>query len=173
MSISHQLQGFIHVSQVVRSISEPSTVCGTFFWDVLIIQLIGVPHHIQFSLGQWGSCFLIFEPTKSPCFLIFLKNPSIHHHHFFLAAIIISSHPSIHPFLFFKDQKGIIKLADALQENKSLRVLMLSKNGITAQACNCLNNRGPAIRWGPLGEDSVGKILTQHDQKLQKFYRGH
>ena len=33
-----------------------------------------------------------------------------------------------------EDQKGIIKLADALQENKSLRVLMLSKNGITAQA---------------------------------------
>merc|ERR1711870_201407 len=32
------------------------------------------------------------------------------------------------------DQKGIIKLADALRENRSLRVLMLSKNGITAQA---------------------------------------
>merc|ERR1711920_872343 len=31
------------------------------------------------------------------------------------------------------DQKGVIKLADALRENHSLRVLMLSKNGITAQ----------------------------------------
>ena len=37
-------------------------------------------------------------------------------------------------FTWPQDQKGIIKLADALQENKSLRVLMLSKNGITQQA---------------------------------------
>lgn len=32
------------------------------------------------------------------------------------------------------DQKGIIELANALRENRSLRVLMLSKNGITHQA---------------------------------------
>merc|ERR1712187_862555 len=32
------------------------------------------------------------------------------------------------------DQKGIIELANALRENQSLRVLMLSKNGINAQA---------------------------------------
>merc|ERR1712187_102839 len=31
-------------------------------------------------------------------------------------------------------QKGIIELANALLENKTLSVLMLSKNGITAQA---------------------------------------
>merc|ERR1712048_1119373 len=32
------------------------------------------------------------------------------------------------------DQKGIIKLAEALHDNQALRVLMLSKNSITAQA---------------------------------------
>merc|ERR1712187_58057 len=32
------------------------------------------------------------------------------------------------------DQKGIIKLAEALHENNTLRVLMLSKNSITAQS---------------------------------------
>merc|ERR1712039_356794 len=32
------------------------------------------------------------------------------------------------------DQKGIIKLAEALHENRTLRVLLLSKNSITAQA---------------------------------------
>merc|ERR1712187_978502 len=32
------------------------------------------------------------------------------------------------------DQKGIIKLAEALHDNHTLRVLMLSKNSITAQA---------------------------------------
>ena len=42
--------------------------------------------------------------------------------------------PGVMGFTWPQDQKGIIKLADALQENKSLRVLRLSKNGITQQA---------------------------------------
>lgn len=87
--------------------------------------------------GVCGDRVFSFLSQQNPHVFFNRSQKSIHpsspfffsRHHHLISSINI--HPS---FSFIQDQKGIIKLADALQENKSLRVLMLSKNGITAQA---------------------------------------